>query len=396
MAAISICQENSLADRFRQVRQATQALAAPLSPEDCQLQSMPDASPVKWHLAHSSWFFESFVLVPHWPDYRPLDPNYVVLFNSYYVGIGERHPRARRGMLSRPSLAEVQAYRQHVDAAMERLLDASGDEHVSLIELGLQHEQQHQELILMDIQHALSENPANPVYAADAPRPEIDRGPDQWIAVEGGLRMVGHEGPGFAFDNETPPHRVWVEDFRIGRRLVTTSEYADFIRDGGYRRPELWLSDGWAVAESEQWHAPLYWRVEGAGWTRFSLDGRHPVDPDQPVLHVSYYEADAYARWRGCRLPREEEWEVAAQGGGLDQLYRAAWQWTASPYVAYPGFDTPQGAIGEYNGKFMVNQFVLRGGCFVTPDGHARPTYRNFYPPHARWMFGGIRLAAQA
>jgi len=396
MATAHASRDPGLADDFRRVRQASEALAAPLSPEDCQLQSMPDASPVKWHLAHSSWFFETFVLTPHLAGYNPLDPDYAVLFNSYYVGIGERHPRARRGMLSRPSLADIYAYRRHVDAAMERLLDVTGNAHAELIELGLQHEQQHQELILMDIQHALSENPAGPTYTDDAPLPEIDSGPDQWIAIKGGLHAIGHDGQGFAFDNEGPRHRRWLEDFRISRRLVTAADYLAFIEDGGYLRPELWLSDGWAMAESQAWQAPLYWRIDDDRWTVFSLRGRQPIDPKWPVLHVSYYEADAYARWRGSRLPREEEWEVAARSGGLDQLYTAGWQWTASPYVAYPGFETPEGAIGEYNGKFMVNQFVLRGACLATPERHARMTYRNFYPPHARWMFSGIRLAMDA
>lgn len=396
MATAPASRDTGLTGHFRRVRQASEALAAPLSPEDCQLQSMPDASPVKWHLAHSSWFFETFVLTPHLVGYRPIEPDYAILFNSYYVGIGERYPRARRGMLSRPSLADIYAYRRHVDAAIEHLLAITGDAHAALIELGLQHEQQHQELILMDIQHALSENPAGPAYAADAALPEIDHGRDEWMAIEGGLHAIGHDGPGFAFDNESPRHRRWLEDFRIARRLVTAADYLAFIDDGGYRRPELWLSDGWAMAESQTWRAPLYWRCEDRQWTVFSLRGRQPIDPERPVLHISYYEADAYARWRGCRLPREEEWEVAAHTGGLSQLYTAGWQWTASPYVGYPGFETPEGAIGEYNGKFMVNQFVLRGACLATPERHARITYRNFYPPHARWMFSGIRLAADA
>lgn len=394
MPAARMREDDRLIKDFRRVRSASEALAAPLSAEDCQLQSMPDASPVKWHLAHGSWFFETFLLIPHLPGYRPFDPAYAVLFNSYYVGVGERHPRARRGMVSRPSLDQVRAYRRHVDAAMERLIDMAGEAHGALIALGLQHEEQHQELILMDIQHALSENPADPVYAPDAPTAAADGGADRLIPIAGGLHEIGHAGPGFAFDNEGPRHRRWLEDFRIGRRLVTTADYAAFIADGGYRRPELWLSDGWATAESEGWQAPLYWRDDGDGWTTFSLRGRHPIDPDRPVLHISYYEADAYARWRGCRLPREDEWEVAARSGALDQRASAGWQWTASPYAAYPGFAPAAGAVGEYNGKFMVNQFVLRGGCLATPEGHARIAYRNFYPPQARWMFSAIRIAA--
>lgn len=383
----------SLIERYRAIRAHSERLIAPLSAEDCQLQSMPDASPVKWHLGHVSWFFETFILNPHLPGYGPLDPAYATLFNSYYVGVGDRHPRAQRGLVSRPSLDQVRAYRRHVDEGMERMIRLDGEVTDELIKLGLHHEQQHQELILMDIQHALSANPAAPVYALDAPDAAIDDRSPGWIAIPGGLHQIGHSGEGFAFDNETPVHRTWLEDFEIARRLVTAGDYAAFIDDGGYRRPELWLSDGWAAVEAGGWQAPLYWRKEDAQWTRFSLRGRLPVDPARPVLHLSYHEADAYARWRGCRLPREAEWEAATRAGGLAQLYDVAWQWTASPYVAYPGFRAAEGAVGEYNGKFMVNQIVLRGGGFATPPGHTRPSYRNFYPPDARWMFSGIRLA---
>lgn len=381
-------------DRYREVRRHSLALVAPLTAEDCQLQSMPDASPAKWHLAHTTWFFETFVLLPHLPGYRAFDPDFAMLFNSYYVRIGARHVRAERGMLSRPSLEEVHAYREHVDRSVDQLVGAVAREVWSeLLELGLHHEQQHQELILMDIQHAFSRNPLEPVYGEDilvSPAP----GPAEWKNLPGGLHAIGHEGSDFAFDNEGPRHKVWLEPFAIADRLVTNAEYLSFIEDGGYRRPELWLSDGWATVEAEGWAGPLYWRRQDGIWSRFSLAGRRELDPMEPVLHVSYYEADAYARWAGCRLPTEVEWEIAARLGAPHQLYDAGWQWTASPYVAYPGFVPSESAIGEYNGKFMVNQLVLRGGSFATPAGHARTTYRNFFPPVARWAFSSIRLAA--
>ncbi|MGE5723184.1 MAG: ergothioneine biosynthesis protein EgtB [Sphingomonadales bacterium] len=384
--------------RFRGVRTASERLAAPLSAEDCQVQSMPDVSPTKWHLAHSSWFFETFLLVPHLGGYARFDPAYEVLFNSYYVGVGDRYPRPARGLLSRPSLDEILAYRRHVDAAMERLIDGGPSAAAAeLIELGLQHEQQHQELILMDIKHVLSCNPTDPVYSRSA-EPRGAAPALAWIEQPGGLHQIGHDGDGFAFDNEAPRHRVWLDPFRIAGRLVTAGEYGAFIADGGYRTPELWLSDGWDTVVREGWEAPLYWRREVGGWTRFTLAGRRALDPDEPVLHVSYYEADAFARWAGRRLPTEAEWEVAAtaEGGRPAQLFDAAWQWTASPYTAYPGFRPAAGAVGEYNGKFMVNQMTLRGASFATPEGHARATYRNFFPPHARWVFAGIRLAEDA
>jgi ergothioneine biosynthesis protein EgtB len=355
---------------------------------------MPDASPTKWHLAHSSWFFETFVLTPHLPGYAQFDPAYVVLFNSYYVGVGDRHPRPQRGLLSRPSLDEVIAYRRHVDGAMNQLFgEGASAAWEQLVELGLQHEQQHQELILMDIKHALSCNPLEPAYGADVERFAVVADMD-WHSYPAGLSMIGDKGEGFAFDNETPRHRLWLDNFEIADRLVTAGEYRAFIEDGGYRRPELWLSDGWATAEREGWDAPLYWRRNDPGWTRFSLGGRREVIDDEPVLHVSYYEADAFARWAGRRLPTEAEWEVAAETGGLRQQDDCAWQWTASAYAPYPGFRPAEGAVGEYNGKFMVNQMVLRGGSFATPPDHRRISYRNFFPPEARWMFAGIRLAA--
>ena len=378
--------------RFRAVRAATSRLTADLSPEDCQVQSMPDASPAKWHLAHTTWFFETFLLAPLLAGYCSPDPAYAVLFNSYYVSLGNRHPRPQRGLLSRPSLGAIMAYRAHVDAAMADLLTTVPEPlWRDLVALGLQHEQQHQELILMDIQHAFSANPMEPAHGWPlAPSDAVIR---QWIALPGGLHSIGDNGAGFAFDNERPRHRVWLEPFEIARGLVTCGDYAKFIADGGYSRPELWLSDGWAAVASQNWQSPLYWRAEVGGWSRFSLQGRQPVRDADPVLHVSYYEADAFARWAGARLPTEAEWEVATVQGALQQVDDAGWQWTASDYAAFPGFVAEAGAVGEYNGKFMVNQQVLRGGSLATPAGHTRPTYRNFFPPAARWPFTAIRLA---
>lgn len=378
---------------FRVVRSATEALIAGLSAEDCQVQSMPDASPAKWHLAHTSWFFETFLLIPMLPGYRPFDQAYTMLFNSYYVGVGERFARAQRGLLTRPSLEQVIAYRHHIDRAIAQLVTLVTPEVWSeLLELGLHHEQQHQELILMDIQHAFSLNPLQPACRAES-LARASAAPNEWHSVPGGLGEIGHDGRGFAFDNEGPRHRVWSEPFEIADRLVTAGEYLEFIEAGGYRTPELWLSDGWATVEAEGWTAPLYWQQIDDLWTRFSLEGRVPIDPADPLLHVSYYEADAFARWAGARLPTEAEWEISAGHGMLREVADVAWQWTASPYVGYPGFVTAPGAVGEYNGKFMVNQFVLRGGSLATPAGHTRLTYRNFFPPAARWAFSGIRLA---
>jgi ergothioneine biosynthesis protein EgtB len=378
--------------RYREVRAATEALTASLSPEDCQVQSMPDASPAKWHLAHTSWFFETFLLTPLLQRYEPIDPRYSVLFNSYYVGVGDRHPRPQRGLLTRPSLQEVHAYRQHVDAAMVGLMARLPlPVWKDLVELGLHHEEQHQELILMDVQHALSLNPLQPAYRSGKVERWDDR-PTEWIDVPGGLYEIGHDGNGFAFDNEAPRHRVWLEPFGIADRLVTVADYLGFIDAGGYRSPELWLSDGWAAVQSEGWTAPLYWQKSGSGWTRFSLEGRNAIDAAAPLLHVSYYEADAFARWAGCRLPTEAEWEIASVQSGFYHSADQAWQWTASPYVGYPGYAPAAGAVGEYNGKFMANQMVLRGGSFATPANHSRSSYRNFFPPSARWLFSGIRL----
>ena len=380
--------------RYVRVRARTEDLVAPLSAEDCQVQSMPDASPAKWHLAHVSWFFETFLLRPHLPGYETCCPDYAVLFNSYYVAIGERHPRPQRGLLTRPSLDEVMAYRRHVDAAMAELMErVAYAEWAGLVELGCQHEEQHQELILMDIQHALSCNPLQPAYVQTRTSSDTRAArAGGWRDVPGGLYEIGHKGDGFHFDNEAPRHRVWLEPFSISERLVTAGEYRAFMEDGGYSRPELWLSEGWDWVAREGWQAPLYWSESEAGWSRFSLAGKRPVDPAEAVLHVSYYEADAFARWSGARLPTEAEWEVAAGHVPLAQLDDWGWQWTASAYLPYPGYAAPPGAVGEYNGKFMINQMVLRGGSLATPEGHARPTYRNFFPAGARWAFTAIRL----
>jgi len=406
--------------RFRAVRDESLRLAQPLSAEDQQIQSMPDVSPTKWHLAHVTWFFETFLLQPHLADYQPFDPAFGYLFNSYYEAVGERHPRPQRGLLSRPPLDHVRAYRAYVDAAMERLI-ADADAELwailsPLIELGLHHEQQHQELILMDIKHVFWTNPLLPAYAPAEPRALAPAQPLEWLDFDGGLVEIGHDGPGFAFDNEGPRHKVWIEPYRLACRLATCGEYLAFIEDDGYRRPELWLSDGWAAVGREGWNAPLYWLQDDSGRRIFTLSGVRPLDPAEPVSHLSYYEADAFARWSGARLPTEAEWEAAAhaapmsgnlggearrhpapaRGRGLQQMIGDLWEWTMSPYAAYPRYRTPEGAVGEYNGKFMSGQMVLRGGAAVTPEGHIRPTYRNFFPPAARWAFSGVRLAADA
>lgn len=375
--------------RFLDVRACTEELAEPLSAEDQTVQSMPDASPTKWHLAHTTWFFEAFVLRPHAPRYRVFDPAYEYLFNSYYEAVGPRHPRPQRGMLTRPGVAEVMAYRRHVSEAMSALLDGANDDIDDLVALGLQHEQQHQELILMDAKHLLSLNPLKPAYRASTPS-HAAAAPLAWRDFEGGLVEIGHDGEDFAFDNEGPRHRVWLEPFALASRPTNCGEYLAFIEDGGYRRPEFWLSAGWDCVRQRGWTAPLYWEKDGKDWRVFTLSGLRPLDPAVPVCHVSGFEAAAFAKWAGRRLPREAEWETAA---ATLQETGVVWEWTASPYVAYPGYREPDGAIGEYNGKFMANQMVLRGGCSATPAGHARQTYRNFFPPDARWMFGGIRLA---
>lgn len=388
----------ALVERYRRVRRRTEALAAPLSAEDQAAQSMPDASPTKWHRAHTTWFFETFLLVPFLPGYAVHDRDYGYLFNSYYEAVGPRQPRPQRGLLTRPPIQAISAYRAHVDAAMERLLAGplTREMHERL-DLGLAHEEQHQELILMDILHLFAQSPLSPAYQPGPPAHASEPGPQRFHRFAGGLVEIGAGRTDFAFDNERPRHRAYVAPFRLADRLVTNGEWIAFIEAGGYQRVDLWLSEGWAKAREEDWIAPAYWRREGDGaWTTMTLRGRLPVDPFAPVVHVSYYEAAAYAAWAGRRLPTEVEWEAAATASGdtgLRQLFGAAWQWTSSAYAAYPGFKPGAGALGEYNGKFMVNQMVLRGGCEATPPGHSRATYRNFFHPDRRWMFAGVRLA---
>ncbi len=408
-----------LVEAYRATRSLTEALAAPLTAEDQSIQSMPDVSPTKWHRAHVTWFFETFLLECFAADHSPFDPRYRELFNSYYEGVGPQFPRAQRGLLSRPGVDEISSYRAAVDASMEELLASElggdGSAVADLTVLGLHHEQQHQELLLMDIKHVLSINPLQPVYRPERTHPRAAT-PLGWLDVDGGLSEFGWAGSGFSFDNESPRHCAYLYPYRLADRLVTAGEWRAFIDDGGYRRADLWLSDGWHAVRSQGWAAPLYWVPERDGWSVHTLAGTRPLDPDEPVCHVSYYEADAYARWAGKRLPTELEWERALSLGfssrpfDLDALQpRAAavqdeapqvrqafgecWQWTASAYLPYPGFEPAAGAVGEYNGKFMSGQMVLRGSSSYTPPSHARPTYRNFFPPHARWMVSGVRLA---
>ena len=404
--------------RYVDVRRMTESLAGPLSAEDQTVQSMPDVSPTKWHRAHVTWFFEAFILAHHERDFRVHNPVYWNLFNSYYEAMGPRYPRPDRGFVSRPGIDEVAAYRADVDERMARMLGEIDDPGAvqPLLELGLNHEQQHQELLLMDIKHVLSRNPMRPVAY-----PECDSGAaagveQGWLEVGSGVREVGADGSSFAFDNEMSRHRVLLQPFRIARRLITNGEWLEFMADGGYERPELWLSDGWARVRQEDWRAPLYW-IDDGDWHEHTLNGTRPVREDEPVVHVSHYEADAFATWAGARLPTEFEWEIAAaahaaaparddssirshhplaaqeSGDAMLQAFDTCWQWTSSAYLPYPGFRVADGAVGEYNGKFMSNQMVLRGGACVTPLGHARHTYRNFFPPHSRWMFSGVRLA---
>jgi ergothioneine biosynthesis protein EgtB len=432
---------DDLARRFREVRATTEALVEPLSEADAQAQSMPDASPTKWHLAHTTWFFETFVLEAHEADFRPHHPAYRVLFNSYYHGVGEQHARPERGLVTRPGLAEVRAYRHAVDERVLALMERGTSADVAeLLMLGLQHEQQHQELILTDLLHLLSRNPLQPAYRAErtgrtdrtdrsgraaGPRPSAPAERLRWVEIDGGLAEIGHAGAGFAFDNETPRHRRWLEPYALADRLVTQGEWAAFIDDGGYRDPRWWLSAGWDWVRATRCEAPIYWQRDGAGrWQVFTLNGPLPLDESDPVAHLSLYEADAYARWRGaqegrpCRLPTEAEWEraaapiakaaiaagnfvdsgalrpvAAASGAPLRQMFGDLWVWTSSAYEPYPGYRPWTGAVGEYNGKFMVNQMVLRGGSCATPRSHIRATYRNFFPADARWQFSGLRLA---
>jgi ergothioneine biosynthesis protein EgtB len=407
-----------LAVRYRTIRAQTERLVAPLAIEDYGLQSMPDCSPPKWHLAHTTWFYETFVL----GDETPFHPQYKYLFNSYYESVGQRWPRPLRGLLSRPTVQEVMAYRRDVDERLRARLERGlSTEQAQVLELGLNHEQQHQELLLTDLKHAFAMNPLFPVYQP-WPTKETPQRPSatprlQWQEYPAGVREIGFAGTSFSFDNETPRHRVYLQAFAIASRPVTVGEYLEFMQAGGYERPEFWLSDGWACRQKHGWTAPLYWLSEADGWQVYTLGGVRPLDPHEPVCHVSFYEAAAYAQWAGARLPREEEWETAAashfgpgqplgntlESGryhpavdpGHGQWRGDVWEWTASPYVAYPGFRPLPGGLGEYNGKFMCNQMVLRGGSCATPAEHVRETYRNFFPPEARWQFSGFRLAKE-
>ncbi|MFG1349286.1 ergothioneine biosynthesis protein EgtB [Xanthobacter autotrophicus] len=408
--------------RFQRVRALSEDLARDLHPEDQTVQSMPDASPTKWHLAHVSWFFETFILVPHLPGYTVAHPQFAYLFNSYYEAAGARHARFARGLITRPAVEEVAAYRGRVTAAMGELISTAGEAAFTaiapLLDIGINHEQQHQELILMDILNLFAANPLRPAYRPSAAA-SAGSAPDlAFFDCPGGIFEIGHAGPGFAYDNEGPRHEVLLRPFRLASRAVTNAEWIAFMEDGGYGRPDLWLADGWARVKAGEYAAPLYWEKTAAGWEAMTLGGQHPVELAAPVVHVSYYEADAYARWAGRRLPTEAEWEVAArpvpvcgnvlESGALRplpaapmadhpaQLYGDVWEWTQSPYVAYPGYRPAPGALGEYNGKFMCSQMVLRGGCCATPEGHARATYRNFFYPHQRWPFAGLRLAEDA
>lgn len=382
---------------FRRVRAETERRAAPLSEEDQQIQSMADASPIKWHRAHTSWFFEQFVLAPHLPGYAMFDERFSFLFNSYYVAAGPRHDRPERGLITRPSVADVTGFRAHVDAAVARLIESVADDDAAkvfaLIAIGLHHEQQHQELMFTDLLHAFAQNPFAPAYLPDWdwPRP-ASADACSYTTLPSGLRTIGHDGEGFSFDNEHPAHQVYLQPARIRRGLVTNGEWLDFIANAGYATPSLWLSDGWAAVQAQGWSAPGYWRQKDGTWFGLSLGGLREIDPAMPVCHISYYEADAFARWSDRHLPTEFEWEVAARAGIIDDAHGYVWQWTRSAYLPYPGYRADPGALGEYNGKFMVNQMVLRGSSLATPDAHARHSYRNFFYPPARWQFSGLRL----
>ncbi len=418
MSATLLLRSNapSLQQRLFETRRRTLALAAPLSPEDMTAQAMADASPTKWHLAHTSWFFEALLLGPHVPGYRLFDEAYHYLFNSYYESLGPRHARPKRGLLTRPSCTEIFNYRDHVDEALAGLFARGvGAEAAGLIELGVNHEEQHQELMLTDILALFAQNPLHPAYReTPAPTRTDAPQPPNWIDFRGGLVGVGHDGDGFCYDNETPAHQTFLAPFRLSDRLVTNAEWLEFMSDGGYTRPTLWLSDGFVTCAQEDWRAPLYWERRDDAWLTMTLGGLRPLEPAAPVTHVSYYEADAFARWAGNRLPTEYEWEHAAKSvavegtvgdalapqpappraGAMRQMFGDVWEWTQSAYLPYPGYDPAPGALGEYNGKFMINQMVLRGGSCATPRRHMRATYRNFFYPHQRWQFTGLRLAS--
>jgi ergothioneine biosynthesis protein EgtB len=413
----------ALLKRFHIVRQFSEQLSEPLEIEDYVVQSMPDASPTKWHLAHTTWFFETFVLEPSLKAYKSLHPQYNYLFNSYYNSIGERHSRAQRGLITRPTVQETYAYRLYVDEHIHNLLQHCDEQQLQqitpIVTLGIHHEQQHQELLMTDIKHMLASNPLHPVYKARIIEEAKTTSALKWIGYPEGISSIGYEGDGFAYDNESPRHREFVEAYQLGSRLITNQEYLDFMLDGGYKDPLLWLSSGWNIVQTAGWQAPLYWEKQDEHWYEMTLSGLRAVAPDEPVCHVSYFEADAYARWANARLATEAEWEIAAQhvsivGNFVEhvqfhpialqdslepdmpaQMYGDVWEWTNSAYLAYPGYKPAPGAIGEYNGKFMCNQFVLRGGSCVTSNTHIRPTYRNFFPPDARWQFSGIRLARE-
>ncbi|MCZ6916453.1 MAG: ergothioneine biosynthesis protein EgtB [Gemmatimonadetes bacterium] len=407
-----------LAAGYRAVREATEALCAPLSPEDATAQSMPDASPAKWHLAHTTWFFETLVLEQAIEGYRHFNDDFRVLFNSYYNTIGRQHYRPERGLITRPGLEEIKNFRAHVDGQMHALLGAGGElseDLCSVIEVGLHHEQQHQELLLTDVKHLLSRNPLRPAYHGRVPAGEPTAAPVEWVAFEEGVRWIGHEGSRFAYDNEGPRHRQFLEAYELASRPVTNGEFLEFMTDGGYETATLWLSDGWATVRAQGWRTPLYWEEQNGEWFAFTLAGLQPIRQEDPVTHVSFYEADAYARWAGARLPTEAEWETAAaeldahgnfvESGllhptapwqapqAMAQLFGDVWEWTQSPYTQYAGYRPPPGPLGEYNSKFMSSQMVLRGGSCATPQSHIRATYRNFFPPAARWQFSGLRVA---
>ncbi|MGQ0792481.1 MAG: ergothioneine biosynthesis protein EgtB [Deltaproteobacteria bacterium] len=415
-------ESKSLLERYKSVRRFSEKICETMETEDYVIQSMPDASPAKWHLAHTSWFFETFILSERAKNYKPLNPDYRYLFNSYYIQLGKRHARTERGFISRPTVREVYRYRSHVDESMSGFLDSAPaadiEEILPLIEIGIHHEQQHQELMLTDIKHALSVNPLRPaLFPSNKSASQVSDIPSlSWIEFGEGIHSMGHAGDGFGFDNEFPRHRVFVQDFELASRLATCAEYMEFIEDGGYERAELWLSDGWAAVQANGWSAPMYWENAGGGaWEHFTLSGMRRVNAAEPVCHISHYEANAFARWAGGRLPTEAEWEMAAarlategnfaesgnyhpaglmgSGTGLRQMFGDVWEWTESAYLPYPGYKPVAGALGEYNGKFMSGQMTLRGGSCATPASHIRATYRNFFPPSARWQFMGARLA---